>query len=120
MTTRRTSIKQAGTAGAVVASLGPSLFAQPAAPKKMDKRWRRIAMPSSATDSTSAAARHRVPGVIVFDGLHRPVLVRFSGCARRIADETHQGFAVERGVSRRMNVPVDVEWQLNCLFFLST
>jgi hypothetical protein len=36
------------------------------------------------------------PGAIVFDALHRSVLVRFPGSAQRIADELRKGFAVEK------------------------
>src|SRR5512147_1794778 len=36
------------------------------------------------------------PGAIVFDAVHRSVLVRFPGSAQRIADELRKGFAVEK------------------------
>ena len=38
------------------------------------------------------------PGAIVFDAVHRSVLVRFPGSAQRIADEVRQGFAIEKVV----------------------
>lgn len=36
------------------------------------------------------------PGAIVFDAVHRSVLVRFPGSAQRIAEALRQGFAVEK------------------------
>ena len=36
------------------------------------------------------------PGAIVFDAVHRAVLVRFPGSAQRIADGLRKGFAVEK------------------------
>ncbi len=36
------------------------------------------------------------PGAIVFDAVHRSVLVRFPGCARRIAEELGKGFTIEK------------------------
>jgi len=36
------------------------------------------------------------PGAIVFDAVHRSVLVRFPGSAQRIADALRRGFAVEK------------------------
>lgn len=36
------------------------------------------------------------PGAIVFDAVHRSVLVRFPGGAQRIADELRKGFAIEK------------------------
>jgi hypothetical protein len=38
----------------------------------------------------------RKPGAIVFDAVHRSVLVRFPGSAQRIADELRKGFAIEK------------------------
>jgi hypothetical protein len=36
------------------------------------------------------------PGAIVFDAVHRSALVRFPGCAQRIAEALRKGFAVEK------------------------
>jgi len=36
------------------------------------------------------------PGAIVFDAVHRSVLVRFPGSAQRIADSVRKGFAIEK------------------------